>query len=273
MKNCIYMLAPYNGTSGRQMMSFIITTDKEKVIVIDGGYRADAEPLLKKLREVTGREVPHVDGWILTHAHNDHIWAFCEIVENHRDEVTFDEVYYNFPSAQYCLRSDNDPAPLDFYHDLPLFADKVCIVSQGDRYRIGGIDFDILYTSDQSFYENSTNNSSTVFSFTFCGKKFIFLGDLGEEGGLKLLGEYGDALKSDYCQMAHHGQNGVTEEVYKAIDPRYCLYTAPLWLWNNDNGKGFDTHIWNTVKTRRWMDKLHVTESYNLCGGDVVIEL
>ena len=51
-------------------------------------------------------------------------------------------------------------------------------------------------------------------------------------------------------QMAHHGQNGVSREFYEYIKPQRCIWATPEWLWNNDGGKGFDTHKFQTVRTR-----------------------
>ena len=59
--------------------------------------------------------------------------------------------------------------------------------------------------------------------------------------------------------MAHHGQNGAGENVYQRIRPTLCMWTAPLWLWNNDAGQGFNTHFFKTVTVRTWMEKLGVT--------------
>ena len=63
-------------------------------------------------------------------------------------------------------------------------------------------------------------------------RKFLFLGDLGVEGGEELLSLNKEAIKNmDYVQMAHHGQAGVNEDVYQVIDPKYCLWPTTDWLW------------------------------------------
>ncbi len=103
IENKLYQL---NSITGIQMNSYIITTEDEKVIVIDGGFAQDAENMLHHLRHVTGRPVPHVDAWIFTHAHGDHISCFVEIVKQHWDALTVGRVMYNFPSEQYCAREE-----------------------------------------------------------------------------------------------------------------------------------------------------------------------
>ena len=142
MKNTIYQVG---SVTGGQMNSYIITTSDEKIIVVDGGYRNDAENLLAHLREVSGCEIPHVDAWFMTHAHGDHIEAFDEIVEQHWDRLTVGKIYYNFPSVQYlCREPGYGRCILDFNRLLPRFADKIEIVYQGDEYDVGAAHFDIL---------------------------------------------------------------------------------------------------------------------------------
>lgn len=272
MKNSLTMLA---SVGHGQMNSFIITTADNKVILIDGGYRTDAEKLLSELKRITGSETPHIDAWFLSHPHLDHIGAFNEIIENHFDEISFESIYFSFPSVQFVEKTEPKERKdiADFYADLPKFADRICVVTEGDTYEVGGARFDILYSPDPSFKKNAVNNAGIVFRMTLGGKTFMFLGDAGVEAGEKLLKLHGNSLKSDYCQMAHHGQNGVDRPVYEAICPDVCLWCTPLWLWNNDAGKGYNTHSWKTVIVRGWMDEIGVKEHYVAKDGDAFIEL
>ena len=272
MKNRLYML---NSVTGIQMNSFIITTEDKKVIVIDGGLKNDAENLINHLKDITGKKTPHIDAWFLSHAHLDHIDAFTEIVANRPGALDFDRIYYNFPSAQYFEHHEPNDAHTvkEFYALLPRFADKACVVSQSDVYTVGDAVFEILYSPDPDFSHNAINNSSIVFRMSLGGKTVIFLGDLGIEGGKKLLRLHGENLKSDYCQMAHHGQNGVSRDVYEAIAPTGCLWCAPKWLWDNDAGKGYNTHVFQTVTVRGWMDGLGVKENYVIKDGDQTVDL
>ena len=79
-----------------QMMGYIIKTDNDKIIVIDGGTSDDTENLLQKINEYTGK----VDYWFITHPHH-HATAFIEIVNNYNIDIgkvyvtTEDEEWYN----------------------------------------------------------------------------------------------------------------------------------------------------------------------------------
>ena len=272
MKNRIYMLT---SESNRQMNSFIVTTEEGGLIVIDGGYDFDAPKLLSKLREISGQAVPHIDAWFFSHAHDDHISAFNKIVEDDRGEVEFDRVYYNFPSLQFFEKYESNEAHAlkKFYENLPKFADKICIVYQSDEYEVKGAKFEYLYTADPIYKFNCINNSTSVFRMTLGGKTVLFLGDLGIDAGKKLLSMQGDNLKSDMVQMAHHGQDGVDFDVYQAIAPTECIWCTPDWLWNNDAGLGYNTHVFKTIEVRGWMEQLGVKKNYVAKDGDQIIEL
>lgn len=276
MKNTIYQLGSVTNT---QMNSYIVTTSDGKIIVIDGGFNQDAENMLAYLRKLTGEALPHVDVWIFSHAHLDHISCFLEIVEKHWDKLTVGKIMYNFPSIQYCAREGAwggyDAVIERFMADLPVFADRVVTMYGFDVYDIGEAHIEVLYSPNCEIQTNYINNSSVIFMLTLGGKKILFTGDAGVEEGDKCLALYEgtDKLKADYVQMAHHGQNGVEKRFYEAVAPTGCLWCTPDWLWNNDAGLGYNTHGWKTIEVRGWMDELGVKEHYVLMNGTQIIEL
>lgn len=253
-----------------QMMSFIIQEMSGKILVIDGGNKGDASHLLEKLREISGSDIPHIDAWIFTHSHSDHMNAFLTLMEECPQSFEFDKIYCCFPSVQYLRQEDPDAADTlaNFIDFSPKFADRTVTVSVDDIYTFNSIRMKILFTADCSVKDNISNNSSVVFKLETEQKSALFLGDLGVEGGKKLLEAKESELKSDICQMAHHGQNGVEKAFYKAVRPETCLWCAPDWLWNNDRGKGFNTHIYQTVAVRQWMKELGVKSNYVIKDGD-----
>ncbi|MBP3666692.1 MAG: MBL fold metallo-hydrolase [Clostridia bacterium] len=274
MKNSIHMLA---SVDGGQMNSFIITTEGGHVIVIDGGENNDAANLIDHLKALTGKDIPHIDAWILSHPHADHISAFLQIMETMRDAVTVGKVYYNFPSAEYIARHQPwpDGSPARFFADLPLFADKAVIVTMGDTFDAGDAHFDCLYSPNPELTMNVCNNASLVLKMTLGGKSVIWLGDAGEEEGDRILALCGDpsVLKADYVQMAHHGQNGVKKDFYEAVAPTGCFWNTPKWLWENDAGLGYNTHGWKTIEVQGWMADIGVAEHYVMMNGDQTVDL
>lgn len=107
------------------------------------------------------------------------------------------------------------------------------------------------------------NSTSMVIRLTTMGQSAIFLGDASEPTGLVLryFHEQNAAnankyfsLKSDICQMAHHGQNGVPKNVYTAINPKIALWPCPDWVYNPSSSSGL-----TTAYTKQWMSALGAT--------------
>ena len=267
MQNAIHMLPSLTDS---QINSFIITTRSKKIIAIDGGMRADAPHFLQYLRELTQAERPHIDVWILSHPHDDHIDAFMEIMANHSDALTVGEIRLNFPSREYVAPDESAYQTMkEFYEVLPRFADKVRFCSAGDDWTVGEARFRFLYSPEADITTNHCNNASLVFRMDLGGKSALFTGDCGIEAGRKIVQRYRGSglLKADICQMAHHGQCGCDRAFYEAVSPEICLWCTPLWLWNNDNGKGYNTHNRQTVIVRGWMDELGVKTHYKTADG------
>ena len=255
--NTIYMLA---SQSAVQMMSFVLVSD-DHVIVVDGGNTCDADYLCSYLKKFGGK----VDAWFLTHAHSDHINALTSLLERRSGEVTIDGVYYNFPSDSYLKAAE----PGEFIHVEKLYSElaknklRVVTVHKDDIYNFGELRIRVLREPDESIKQNEVNNSSIVLRVEANELSLIILGDLGVEGGDQLLATNPhELIKADYVQMAHHGQQGVGKNVYEAIDPDYCLWPTPDWLWENNAGRGYDTHIWKTIVTRGWMSELGIKWHY-----------
>lgn len=190
---------------------------------------------------------------------------------------------YNFPSREFAARFDpygSDKTIAEIEELVPVLTESgVEIIKPkiGDVYEIDGAAFEILYTPDTpnpEFTENAINNSSTVIKMEAKGQSILFLGDLGVEAGNKLLYTCkSEKLTSDFVQMAHHGQQGVTREFYAMVSPKVCLWCTPLWLWNNDAGNGYNTHSWQTVTVRQWMEEMGVKHHFVSKDGTHVITL
>lgn len=261
----LYMLT---SQSKVQMMSFIIISN-DHLIVIDGGNTCDAEYLCTYIKKLGGK----VDAWFLTHPHSDHIGALRSTLERFYDDIKIEGIYANFPPLDF-INSSGDPDTKSdsvekLYAMLYERGRSITTVHTGDTFEFGpDMKLTVLREPDLSLTENRINNASVVYRLDACpqnkgGRSVIFLGDLGKEGGEHLLnGTPKELLKADYVQTAHHGQQGVGKEVYDAIDPDYCLWCTPDWLWDNNAGRGYDTGPWKTIVTRGWLSDLGIRWHY-----------
>ncbi len=268
MKNTFWLI---RNATHHYMQSHIVIDESGAVLIIDGGTRGDAEYLLNKLREITGKEIPQVS-WFFTHPHSDHMDCFFEIIEQYPAALEIEHIYCCFPSVQYFEGLSAAETAATFWKLSPAFADKIVPLSEDDVYPIGtGCRFEVLRTADCSIKENQGNNSSTVIKLYLGETTILILGDLGAEGADALLKAKPQKLKSDYCQVAHHGQRGSTRALYEAVAPRGCIWTAPDWLWNPEKNEFDFTH--NLIEIEwRWMQELGVQEHYVVHSGDVKIE-
>ncbi len=254
-----------------QMMSYVIRTPNEKVIVIDGGNAGDA-PYLADFLKGLGNTV---DAWFISHAHSDHFDALGEILK-HPDSLKINALYGSMPTEAWMdeVGGDSEKVSLrQFNQALAQAGRTVTDLALGQEMEIDGIRIEVLGVKNPEITRNSVNNSSLVLRLSDAAKSVLFLGDLGVEGGDKLLNSpLADRLQSDYVQMAHHGQNGVNEAFYQRVNPTYCLWPTPEWLWDNDNGGGKNSGPWVTLEVRAWMDKRSIKAHYPMFHGVAKIE-
>ncbi len=272
------------------MMGFVIVTEQNNVIVVDGGYPEDM-PRLKEC--IGGRPIA---AWILTHAHDDHISGFiAEMQKNGGADFDIGAVYYHFPPYSlidnhnvpdypYLVRELNECLP-DFAAVEPLFRDKAHIPHQGDSLCIDECLIEFLFSYHEGLTANLMNDSSLVFKLTTPRTSVLFLGDLGPEGGDVLYRESRHRLPADIVQMAHHGHMNVGMEVYEAVGAKTCLWCARDWLYAEEELPEYlrdpayvaehpsRLRMYGTAVTRRWMDALGATTHYVTKDGTQVLDL
>lgn len=264
-------LTQLQNNSSRQMMGYIIKTDNNKIIVIDGGLKEDAPNLLSKIEQEGGQ----VEAWFLTHPHMDHIEAFQEIVKT--SDIKINNIYTTLNELSWYEEYEKDRIPeiKEFFETLETdkIKNNIHEVSLNEEIKIDNIKCEILGIKNPEITNNPINNSSMVIKMKVHNKSIIFLADTGVESGQKLLKNQKEKLKADILQMAHHGQGGAEKEVYEQINPKICLWPTTDWLWDNDQGTGYNTGIWTTIETRNWMEELKVTRNYIEKDGDITINI
>ena len=256
--------------------SFILESNGT-LLVVDGGFESEEPYLYEYLKSLGG----HVSAWFLTHFHDDHVSCLIAMLQKHPD-ITVDTIYYNFPPDDYLTSWEPNQDRKSTAELLQMFRDAIAqrgiptvTATVGDTYAFdaGNVTVRVLRTYNTAF--NYINNSSTVYRVEADGKSILFLGDLEPDGGKELISIVDhDLLRADYVQMAHHGQGGVEKEVYEVIQPTYCLWPTPSWLWDNMGPGGYDTGHFRTVIVRGWISSLRcVKKHYRMTDGTQVIDL
>lgn len=245
--------------------SYVFRTQGGKVIVFDGGCPAE-HSYLRGFIASLGNEV---EAWFISHPHDDHMGALCEVLKD-RQGMKIKHIYHSRFSPELVeLESPYNEYAKEFYSVLDTVGIHVTDIREpGLIGHIDGFNYRILGVTNEEFHTNPFNNSSMVIKVWDGKKSILFLGDAGVECGDKLLnGPYRKYLDCDYLQVAHHGQAGCSEQFYKSIKFKACLWPSARWIWTNDQGGGYNTGTLKTFETRRWMDEIGIKEHHVMADG------
>ncbi len=238
-----WKITQFGDVMQQQEMCYTITTDTGLVIV-DGGQAYEEE----KLREIIASYGNHVEAWILTHPHPDHITSFLNIYEDLQG-IQIHHVYtIQLPDMETLKKN----ASWEDYSDLERFRSLdipgLEYLHKGDRIHVLGLELEVLSAYDETIDKLSNdlmNDGSLLFRVKGREESMLFCADVGSAGGRTdkvrkrmteyLVETYGDSLKSDYVQMAHHGFQGLGREFYEKVDPKAAFFDAPYWLMNGES--------------------------------------
>ncbi|MEG2296010.1 MAG: MBL fold metallo-hydrolase [Clostridium sp.] len=261
------LLAP---ATTSQNLSCVIQTKNGSIIVVDGGLKEDTDHLIQTLQAKGGR----VSAWLITHPHSDHIGALTEILNRNPIPIEIDHIYYSFLAREAYAAGENMGRMGDLDNLLAAFShiapEKLNTpLNKGQKIQVDDITINVMNLPFQTL-SNTFNNSSIAYRVDVNGKRIMFLGDMGWEAGQNLMGSWdSDELRSDVVQMAHHGQDGVEEGLYRLIHPSICLWATPQWLW--DNVSEGQPGPWKTLEVRKWMNELGVRQNYCIKDGDQIL--
>ena len=214
-------------------------------IIIDSGNNGRQRDLSDFLRsKAPDQNNVIIDAWIFTHFHQDHIGGFIDHmgVSSLTRYITVKNVIYNFPQKQvtdYASSNDQNNLRLWYEKRMPDMRAKGTTFYQartGQKYYFGNAEIEILWTYEElmpfnTFVDNS-NHTCIGFSITIEGQKIMVTGDTTEAEFRVAASKYGDYLKSDFVQLAHHGGgNGGGDHNF------YKLVNAPVVFHPNESEK------------------------------------
>ena len=142
-----------------------------------------------------------------------------------------------------------------WYDDINGYIINKDEIKWGLEIEIDGVVFEIMQTWDYSDRKGSEdlNETSLVMRAWVEGQSILFLNDLGgfnsdRSSGARLVNTYGEKLKSDIVQMAHHGQKGSQKALYDLVDAKVHLWPTPAFVWN------YPSTYTQLVEVRRWVN-------------------
>lgn len=254
------------------MMSYVVQSPRGQLIVIDGGWEGDAPYLRRFLHSLGGR----VHTWFITHQHDDHLGALTAILRQ-PEGIQIGRIYASLLSERWIRQHEPDQAAAAHGFNAAVAESGKSVVAPrpGDTLSLDGLGIEILAVGDETVNDpnNYINNQCMVLRLATPGTSILFLADLGAAGGQRLLARNpdGQRLRSQYVQMAHHGQNGVDRRLYKAVHARYALWPTPRWLYELPSPAL--KAAYPTGEVRQWMTELGVGRNYVMKDGLIEVQL
>lgn len=167
--------------------------------------------------------IDHFDYLICSHPDADHYNGFVNILKK---DDNVDRSYNKILSP--ITKTDNDYAAKAFIEFTSKynknFFNKISKAKEGDHFKLGSADVDILASNSVT---NKTNNRSVVLTITYDGKKFLFPGDAEWDLEKYLIDNHAEDLKCDVLKIAHHGSSTSSSDdfLYKC-SPSYAIISA-----------------------------------------------
>ncbi|MBQ8813106.1 MAG: hypothetical protein IJZ85_01220 [Lachnospiraceae bacterium] len=272
----ITQIARVGAKNGAPGLSLILQLEDGSFVVIDGGGNSnglDEKTLLEFLQEHNPTEDKPRVTWMFTHAHSDHMVCAIMFMGKYADQINLERVYCNFPdyTTLEVVKESTEESQMLVQQLKAVLERKypkteICVFHGGDKLLMPGCEIDILLTHED-FWPNEfrhINHTSSVWRMKLQGRIILILGDSVETENAYLAELYGDELKCDILQTAHHGYNGGCMELYQAADPEICFWSTDQDRFETDEiilgiKKGYEFNAWLRNPTIK--ERMHYTAS------------
>ncbi len=246
-------------------LCFIFQLADGSYIVIDGGFNRarDAKALYDYMKEhAPDPNNITIAAWFITHSHGDHNGAWFKFSDTYASRVNLELLIGNFPSDEARLEGglgtegSGGPKTMNYVNS---YKDAEFIKAHtGYQFFLRDAKVEVLYTLESyapgvlSYF----NTSSLIFTIEIAGQKFNILGDASNYGCDIAQKMYGDYLKADYVQTAHHGYTTGTS-AYNGVTGVYTKSAAPVVIWpigDKDyagmSSRAYSAHLQNLETTK-----------------------
>ena len=280
--------------------SIVIQLEDGSFLLIDGGqgkeqyYSKDSSTLWNFLSsKAPAGEKPRIT-WLVTHIHMDHRNLFQQFIPAYKDKIDLELVVWNMPDfneidAKYApdwQEGENKPAK-NYVTSVNTLTNiiktnfprtPIYTCHTGEKLYLPGCEVEFLVCHEDYYLNNFRwiNDTSLTCRITMQGKTMMVFGDTTHSVSNAIITPaYGNYIKSDILQLAHHGNGEGTLATYKATDPDICLWSsvksrfdtlketgdANIWLYasSGNNGQRAREHYHHSNTTTISIPSLSVT--------------
>ena len=256
-------------------LGLILRLPDGRFLIVDGGYEGD-DRVYAALRDLVPEGEIVIAAWIVSHPHTDHYGAFTDFLVNHGSDqqIVLERIMLNFaePMRYLALEVYGDTVE-DVIHIETVIKENVpnipvLKVHTGQIVDFGDATLEVLYTIEDHMPEElrNINDSTMALRVTMGGESIMILADVGYYSGPIMLDMWGDHLKSDILQVAHHGQWPSVEGIYHKIAAEVAIVPAKLSRYKSD------------ISDQRWAEQTaaflsYAKDLYTACDAPIMIEL
>ncbi len=215
-------------------MCYIIKTASGRFFVIDSAHPYSVNDdirICEFLKKQAGGRKPVVEGWFISHGHDDHIGKLTDILRYHKNEIDIRAIYYNLPSLEHRDKDYWSTPCINFMKNFEEELAKSPEIKRykmhtGQRFYIDNLEFTVLCTHEDIFPNlvNDFNNTTISLMMKVGSCKVSFPGDSSSESDRVFIRRYNETLKCDIMQMSHHGHSGTSPEFYRRSGAECVLF-------------------------------------------------
>lgn len=223
-----WKVTQHSSASGGQAMFYTIEDNKGDLVLIDGGYVADAA----QVSQVIATHGNHVSAWIITHPHPDHAGAFNAIAAS-MEGITIDHIYAVEVHGKRYGETARDYDQIETYETFLKVTGEVTNLTylyENDELDLLGLHMKVLHTWDEdtdALTVNLCNNGSMCFTLAGAEDKMLFCADVENETETFILNRHlQDITDVDYIQTGHHGNWGMTTDFYGHMNPKAVFFDS-----------------------------------------------
>ena len=232
-------------------MGYVYKLADGSFFIIDGGIiKSDADTGITSSEWLYNTLVALADdpdnivisGWLLTHTHKDHLGAFIDMAEEkeYMEKITLKQLIYNQPTDQIMTETGH-PDRIPWMPKAIELWKPECVVKAHPGQVFYYCDLTVTVYGSQELvlptFTDSHNNHSIVTMVDYKDMRALYLGDAEGlmNGALEEL--YGEELKCDILQLAHHGyHNTDAGPVYAIADPTIVFWPVSTGHYDGTGG-------------------------------------
>ena len=230
-----WLVTQYSVMEDKKLSFYALESLDGRLIIVDGGSKA----LRKKVMKVIKEHDYHVDAWILTSCHKDHIGAFVDIFSD-EDKLKIDKIIMPEFDLKLLKNTASSESKVKLYEDLASIIeanDAVDFVYAGDKFDLCGLSFSVLNSWSKDIDEDTEKkvmSGSLVFTAGTATDTMLFCSDYNELDSMKLDKDLATSI--EIVSAGNHGMD-LPKKFYNQIEPYATYLDMCIWCLEDDEEK------------------------------------